>query len=161
METAGTVVSKSAAMTESSGSMAPTPAEERKPAAASSRIGKAAGGVAFIGAIARWPRRVRKGKASLRRPKAWRPLETHSCWRLGRCLQLISTFLLAPQAIDITSPGNSVRSQGFLGFASARGEIVGLRSKAADPAASTNAIPKGASPLAAGGSAFRLAGNGC
>jgi len=34
----------------------------------------------------------------------------------------------------------------ILGFASARSEIVGLRSKVADPAASTNAIPKGASP---------------
>jgi len=40
----------------------------------------------------------------------------------------------------------------ILGFASANGEIVGLRPKAADPAASPIAIPKGASPLAAGGS---------
>ena len=63
----------------------------------------------------------------------------------------MSAFLLAPQAIDITSPGNFVRSRRILGFASAHGEIVGLRSKAANPAASTNAIPKGASPLAAEG----------
>ena len=48
-----------------------------------------------------------------------------------------------------------VRSHVILGFASARGEIVGLRSKAIAPAASTNAIPKGASPMAAGGASLR------
>ena len=44
-----------------------------------------------------------------------------------------------------------VRSHVILGFASAHGEIVGLRSKAADPAASTNGFPKASRPLAAGG----------
>jgi len=34
--------------------------------------------------------------------------------------QLISTSLLAPQAIDIPNPGNFVRSHWILGFASAR-----------------------------------------
>jgi len=54
--------------------------------------------------------------------------------------------LLAPQAINMTSPGHCVRSLRILGFANAHREIVGLRPKAADPAASTSAIPKGASP---------------
>ena len=63
----------------------------------------------------------------------------------------MTSFLLAPQAIDIASPGHLVRSHRILGFASARIEIAGLRPKAIAPAASTDAIPKGASPLAAGG----------
>jgi len=66
-------------------------------------------------------------------------------------LRLITPFLLAPQAINIETAPAMVRSRVILGFAGARGEIVGLRPKAVDPAASTNAIPKGASPLAAGG----------
>ena len=67
---------------------------------------------------------------------------------------------LAPQAIDIGTARIIVQSPKILGFASARGEIVGFQSKVADPAASKDAIPKGASPLAAGGQlAFALAEN--
>jgi len=53
-------------------------------------------------------------------------LETHSAggWINGR--RLMSTFLLAPQAIGITSPGRFVRSHRILGFARARREIVGF-----------------------------------
>jgi len=62
----------------------------------------------------------------LRRPKAWRPLETHSCWRWIDTGQLMSTFLLAPQAIDSGTALIMVRSLVILGFASARGEIAGF-----------------------------------
>ena len=61
----------------------------------------------------------------------------------GTGLRLVTPFLLAPQAIDIGCPGNLVRSLVILGFASARGEIVGFQPKAGNPAASKSAIPKG------------------
>jgi len=95
-----------------------------------------------------WHEKARKG---LRRPKRKRALEWHSCWRLK-------------SRPSVENP----RSRRFAGEAqNHKGPLPGscgpafdsLRRKQesryqladVDPAASTNAIPKGASPLAAGG----------
>jgi hypothetical protein len=96
------------------------------------------------------PPRLLKNK-SLRRQRAERPFDpmTAGGWIDG--LRLVTSSLLAPQAIDITSPGSSVRSPRILGFASAPGEILGFQPKAVDPAASTNGFPKASRPLAARG----------
>ena len=96
--------------------------------------------------------RMRRRRASLRRPKAWRPLETHSGLRLDRHPPVEARYLAA-------GAGEAQNPVGPHEVAGAR-DVDCLRrkqerryqSKASAPAASTDAIPKGASPLAAGGS---------
>ena len=63
---------------------------------------------------------------SLRRQRAVRPFDPMTAGGWGDDLRVVTPSLLAPQAIDIPSPSNLVRSRGILGFASDYGEIAGF-----------------------------------